>query len=79
MGVTAIAGETAGSELQIRRSTIDSGGGETSGSEFTLRGTIGQTDTASMAGSVFTLRGGFWSSQGELPGVIFKDGFEAQP
>jgi hypothetical protein len=73
------AGQPAGGDFVLLRSTVDGGGGSSSGEGFILTGTVGQPDagTQTASGGEYALAGGFWAQIGNLVvELIFGDGFE---
>lgn len=73
------AGQPAGGDFVLVKSTIDGGGGSSTGEDFVLAGTVGQPDagTQTVSGDEFALAGGFWARiENLVVELIFKDGFE---
>lgn len=74
------AGQPAGGEFLLERSTLDGGGGVAAGGDFILTGTIGQADASAThaSGGSFAHDGGFWARLASLTDFIFKGGFESE-
>lgn len=73
------AGQPAGGDFVITKSTLDGGGGMSAGGDYILTGTIGQPDASAQTstGDDFALAGGFWAEITEFVAeLIFSDGFE---
>jgi len=73
------AGQPAGGNFVLLKSTIDGGGGSATGGNFVLTGTVGQPDTGAQpaSGGEHALAGGFWAQIGSVvTELIFADGFE---
>jgi hypothetical protein len=73
------AGQPAGGDFVIAKSTADGGGGLSAGGDYVLTGTIGQPDANAQVstGDDFALAGGFWAEITEfVVELIFSDGFE---
>jgi hypothetical protein len=76
-------------QVELSKSTIDSGGGQSSSGTFFLTGTIGQPDASTISSSgttltssnkTFLISGGFWANAtiDETSDLIFENGFESQ-
>jgi len=73
---------SAQSDYSMDWFVIAGGGGESSApdpveGDLQLTGTIGQPATDNSTGSDYSLFTGYWAISGELPIVIFLDGFES--
>lgn len=76
---TLPAGQPAGGDFVITRSTVDGGGGSSAGGDFVLTGTIGQPEANAEVATAndFALAGGFWAELTNFVAeLIFSDGFE---
>lgn len=74
-----LAGQPAGGDFIIQKSTVDGGGGTSSGGTYVLTATIGQAEAGPVDSSAgnFVHAGGFWVRLAALADFLFKDGFES--
>lgn len=65
-------------QLEIKRSSINSGGGSMTGGNFEMHSSMAQVDaSATQTGGNFSLNGGFWHKDNTpKPELIFANGFE---